>query len=164
MPVAGKVQVASLHISSNVSTGQGFAFQIGARGEAVELLGVHYFYTGGPMNVDHSLLLGISSNPGHLTNPPSTLVGFLADKAIYGENIRDYRQLITVEGGRVSQIQTVIIPLYGLVRPRRQILVSLATTPSVQEVRAEVYYRPVTLSKIELDSLDLKYGKYRRGA
>ena len=153
MPQEGNIQVVTFSKELTSPDFRSAAIEVGARGEAVELLGVHYFLetilTAGTFNV------GLSSNPEHVLNPPATTDLFLFDPAIYGKS--GWQKL------NVNESETRVIPLYGLIRPRRQIIVWAWESASIVAILTiEVYYRPVQLSKTDLDTLNLKYGKYRR--
>lgn len=135
--------------------------EMGARGEAVELLGIHTSITQVFDISGFYLATALSSNPAWYPTPPIvTTQGLLEDKSVYGVGVI-LGQTITTVGAKAFTLP--IIPLYGIVRPRRQILVwSFQLSGGPVTFRVEIYYRPVKLGKEDLDSLNLKYGKYRR--
>lgn len=154
MPAEGKPQVMTF--SRNVTSPNfGSApIEMGAKGFAVELFAAHYFVENavGAFNSHFAL----SSNPEHELTPPPTTNDFLSDPAIYGHSGSEIASTFLTS-------MTRIIPLYGIIRPRRQILVWVWDTATATNfIRAEIYYRLIELGKTELDTLNLKYGKYRR--
>ncbi len=166
MPDEGKVQIVrrSLVIPTGarpIST----PVEMGAKGEAVELLGIHTSLFNFSSLDTFTLITALSFNPSHEQLTPTDRIAMIADPALYGTSLSFKSEDLTVEGGRVYEQNTQIIPLYGLVRPRRQILVVLYTSiGATGHIRIEIYYRPIRLSKVDLDSLNLKFGKYRRHA
>ena len=165
MPPEGNTQVAVVSFRAATDTGASVVFEIGARGVAVELIAIHYQFSGGWLpDANRQLFIGLSSNPVHQQTPPVSIDQFLVDRAVYGIGYHHFLQVLTVEGARTILLETLVIPLYGLVRPRRQILVATGASGGAIQMRAEVYYRPTSLSRVDLDTLNLKYGKYRRGA
>jgi len=136
--------------------------EMGARGEAVELWGLHLITGEMAVVVSQSLMVALSSNPRHELTPPGGEDAFVLDPALYGMAL--VRKSTHTNVGEIS-IPQAFVPLYGIVRPRRQILVWSFIRPAANVVfRVEIYYRPVSLNKPDLDALNLKYGKYRRMA
>ncbi|KKL81201.1 hypothetical protein LCGC14_1997140 [marine sediment metagenome] len=165
MPAEGEIQVANVHVGGLTSTGgAAFPFEAGARGEAVRLLAVHYSYQPFPANGSYLIFAGLSSNPETSTAPPASFLAFLADKAIYGASAYSINEVVGAAGVWQVRTSTQVIPLYGIIRPRRQLVVVHMTIGGIFEIKAEIYYQPVALGKTDLDALNLKYGKYRRTA
>ena len=165
MPQEGNVQVSTFF--ATVATGQVVSqvVEMGAKGQAVELLGIHTSFFQMRANSIARISTALSTNPEHLLAPPTSVVEMLRAKSLYGLSITGHETALVVEGGNDQSWTSIIIPLYGIIRPRRQILI-LGQSGGVagNEFKVEVYYRPSELSKVELDALNLKYGKYRRGA
>ena len=166
MPQEGRVQVADVSRRFAFSGEVGARImEIGARGEAVRLLAIHTSVL--IMEAVNNTRVGtaLSSNPEHLATPPPTIDLILQSKAIYGFSLFNHQRALVTSGGNDQSWVTLVIPLYGLVRPRRQVLLFGQTAGTAGNiVRVEVYYQPLELAKVELDALNLKYGKYRRGA
>ena len=165
MPQEGNVQVVVPTLAVVEGTTTGSVVEFGARGEAVALQGLHVAIEGFSSAVELIVFVALSSNPGHLLTPPVTDAARRGDKALYGATIFACREELTSTGGRTYCVPSISTPLYGLIRPRRQILLINFINPGVTPtIRVEIYYKPLSLGKIELDALNLKYGKYRRGA
>ncbi|KKL76098.1 hypothetical protein LCGC14_2048320 [marine sediment metagenome] len=162
MPQEGNLQVVSFARSIDADDFGAVPVEMGARGEAVELWGLHLIPGEMGVVVSQSLMVALSSNPSHELTPPGSEDAFLADRALYGMAMA--RKTSHTAIGEIIVPQD-FVPLYGIVRPRRQILVWSFIRPAATLVfRVEIYYRPVSLNKHDLDALNLKYGKYRRGA
>lgn len=143
--------------------------EFGARGNAVRLLAVHYSSDFFQANSSAYLSCALSEDPRHEVTPPSTQELFHENaKALYGKYNWIHAQVIDAGAGEAygvtGMLQTAVIPLYGIIRPRRQIFVYywLHSTGPQTRLIAEVYYEPVSLDRTTLDTLDRKYGKYRR--
>ncbi len=144
-----------------ISAGQeSMPVEMGARGEAVELLGIHTAITEVTNTSSFQLVTALCSNPAFYPTPPiGSTQALLEDKSMYGVGVIQ-GQTMTAVAAKVFILP--IIPLYGIVRPRRQILVWSLAAGAAVVFRIEIFYRPVKLGKEDLDSLNLKYGKYRR--
>ncbi|KKM65648.1 hypothetical protein LCGC14_1489110 [marine sediment metagenome] len=165
MPQEGNVQVVVPTVSVEAGTAKGFVVELGAKGEAVALLGLHVGIEEFLPSGEFVVFVALSSNPGHLLTPPATSAARAGDKALYGATLLTGREVLDTSGGRTYTIPSISTPLYGLIRPRRQVLIVFFVNPGVlPKIRVEIYYKPLSLGKIELDALNLKYGKYRRGA
>ena len=163
MPREGNVQVVVVPVSAAANASGSAVVEIGARGEAVEILGIHFGIEQFVSNATQVLHIGLSTNPSHELTPPVSTTAFLTDKAIYGSMDLSNAEVVGAAGIWQATVSTNVIPLYGIIRPRRQILVWRMEGPGVP-IRSEIYYRPLNLNKTDLDALNLKYGKYRRGA
>lgn len=139
-------------------------FNLGGRGNAVKLHGIHYtidyFVVGSPCY----LAFALSSNPAHELTPPPTQGDVWEDPALYGLGSFLYSSDFGgTDFGAAVAFRNIVIPLYGLIRPRRIIMVCQILHSNYDiRVRGELYYEPITLDTISLDTLDRKYGKYRR--
>jgi len=156
------VQVATIaHRTGVPDTYEGAPIEMGAIGEVVELLAVHYSLDviGYPTN--WRLGLGLSSNPEHLLNPPGSYEEFLVHNSIYGKMVLVWNWQGT--GVVWREFFTQIIPLYGIIRPRRQVFtIAYEGVTSLLWCVAEIYYRPVDVDKVTKDLVNRKFGKYRR--
>ena len=162
MPAEGNVQIVSYYTTLAASDFRSTVLEMGARGEAVELIGINFSIESFPAAEQQFMAVGLSSNPTHGDSPPSSLPAIMENKAIYALFMARHTEFVGAAGVWQTSIETKVIPLFGLIRPRRQILVWGFGGDSVSAFRAEVFYRPVSLGKTELDTLNLKYGKYRR--
>ena len=162
MPEEGKLQMVAFSRNIAADDFGGSPVEMGARGEAVELWGLHLVIGEMAVVVSQSLMVALSSNPRHELTPPGSEDAFIVDPALYGMAMA--RKTTHTNVGEISIPQS-FVPLYGMVRPRRQIVVWSFIRPSATVVfRVEIYYRPVSLGKEDLNALNLKYGKYRRMA
>jgi len=158
-----EVLVAS-HETSAGAVSEAIPIEMGGQGKLVELLGVHYLvnYPGSPTG-PFILCLGLSSNPNHLLTPPAHRAAFLEDVSIYGAHIHCMAPVTAGENYATSHvIDTKIIPLYGIIRPRRQVFVVRGDTGTAILIRIEVYYRPIAVKGVLRNVIDRKFGKYRR--
>ena len=162
MPEEGRLQMVSFARDIAADDFASAPVEMGARGEAVELWGLHLITGEMAVVISQSLMVALSSNPRHELTPPGSEDAFALDPALYGMALTRKTSHTNVAESYVPQI---FVPLYGIVRPRRQILVWSFIRPAATLVfRVEIYYRPVSLNKQDLDALNLKYGKYRRMA
>ena len=166
MPHEGNVQIALVTRTLTGGVPFGAAFEVGSRGEAVKIIAIHYsvgrFFGAGTLT--NRLKVALSTNPEHALSPPATEGEFMNDKALYGAISVGTEKFIGAPGVEEVGWVTSVIPLHGIIRPRRQIIVGFWISQLAANFRAEVYYIPVQMNKTELDALNLKYGKYRRGA
>ena len=158
----GKVQVVNYARTVTSPSFSSLVVEMGARGEAVEMIALHISISAIlPSTTQRSIVVALSTDPSHEVVPPVARIAMFSLKALYGFSSGFWQ--VGASGGARSS--TEIIPLYGLVRPRRQILVwAWVGITEEQTFRVEIYYRPVSLNKEDLDALNLKYGKYRRMA
>ncbi|MBA7686060.1 hypothetical protein ES703_94496 [subsurface metagenome] len=152
------------HETAGGAVSEATPVEMGAQGKLVELIAIHYAveYLGLP-NVTWIVNMGLSSNPNHLLNPPISRAHFLGDSSIYGAFSHTFTMLIagaTYALGHWLDLQ--VVPLHGLIRPRRQIFVIRVDTPVATRVRLEIYYRPIAIKGIIKSTIDRKFGKYRR--
>jgi len=163
MPQDGRIQTATF--SYEGATGyNSMPIEFGSRGEACELLGVHYHCLGLRTDQDSSFITALSSNPDFEVTPPVAIGEIMAGKSTYGLLciVQDFYQA-TADGLAMGEaVLTWIIPLYGLIRPRRQMWVWSISANITMPLVCEIYYRPVTLQDDEMDLLNRKYGLYRR--
>lgn len=141
-------------------------FDAGARGEVIELIAVHYTFSN-PDLVPGRLAMGLFSNPSPAAraNPLVGLTYLRESPDVYGFFQWDSWVTVTAPGtGTVENFTTTeIIPLYNLIRPRRQLLaISWGQGVVTIGLRVEIYYRPKSLPKHEIDLINRKYGLYRR--
>lgn len=112
--------------------------------------------------------LALSSNPEHELTPLIGFIDYQENKALYARGQWSYNSLTRINGINYAsdlqaQAQTQIIPCYGLVRPRRQLMVwMLAGLTASIGLRLEVYYTPFGAARNEREEVNRKYGKYRR--
>lgn len=126
-----------------------------AANQLVKLWSIKYTFEG-IVAGEKFCMLGLSNNPSHLVSPPAG-TEIISDQAIYA--FFCWYNVLTTTGGQT--MHTVQLPLYGLVVPKRQILISnqnLATIP----IRAEIYYTAISASPEDIGAVNLKQGKYRR--
>jgi len=137
----------------------------GGEGNLVRLWAIHYNLELIKAIVPATYFIGIalSSNPEHENNPIDDFAIWQSDKALYGRHL--WIADNTGTGNFAFWRKEAIIPLYGLVRPRRQIMSILMFQYSAEllcGVGAEVYYQPTGAVADEREIVNRKYGKYKR--
>ena len=165
MPQDDNMQVGVFyHRASNPGQGA-IPIQLGGgEGNLVEMWACHWNFElvdAGPATV---VFLGValSSNPEHEDTPLENFQDFQSNKALYG------RALIVADhdgiGDSTIVIPQQVIPTYGLIRPRRQIMVWALVMPEIEVMGLglEVYYIPSGAPFIEREEVNRKFGKYRR--
>lgn len=161
----GNVQVATVEERYFSPVYAGLPISFGAVGQAVKLHAVHYSFDFFVASASLYVTCALSTNPQHELNPPGDQDLFYQDEALYGFASLLYGQSRDgINWGLSASIPaTIVIPLYGIIRPRRQVLVFyFLHSGQYIRIRTEVYYEPITLDRVSLDALDRKYGKYRR--
>lgn len=167
MPQDDEMQVGVFRIPQIGSLGNiGLPVEMGGgRGNLIRIWACHWSIE---VTIARSQAIGfigcaLSSNPEHEFDPPLGFVGALGDKALYGRAIWNYAH--NGEGDTTSFFQTQVIPVYGLVRPRRQIMTAIQLWGELELVNSiglEVYYTPMSAPSTEREEVNRKYGKYRR--
>lgn len=144
----------------------GFPIELGGRGKVVRMWSVHYhtyFLDGDSQTI--RIRQALSENPEHELRAPVLTAEFAQDKALYARSIVD-SEIVNFAANQVGvrQWESRVVPLYGLIRPRRQIWVNIITqglkdmSPCI-----EVYYSPVSdLPRPIIDTINRARGKYRR--
>ena len=134
-------------VMHNRVTSPDFGAQIvemgGGEGNVVELLAVHWSFELWQSGSTSWISLAISSNPEHLLAPPIDLAFFQADPALYGRATWIMRN----NPPAALTATTLVIPLYEMIRPRKQLFVwGLINGDSLTGMTGELYYRPVVMS------------------
>lgn len=129
------------------------------KNQLVKIWGVHWTVSAYDANSSPLIwVCALSSDPTHLDTPPSA-IEIIGSQATYAVNNWVKRS----NGVNFStELNTVNIPLYGLLRPRRQIVCFSNTVLTNVRMRCEIYYEIVEGSQVEVDAVNVKYGKYRR--
>ena len=168
MPQDDEMQVGVFYlpeVGALTNIGQAIEFG-GGEGNLVRLWAAHWSIEftdtrDGP--VFSFLGCAISSDPEHILNPPGGFQDALGHKALYARAIWNYAH--DGIGDTTSFTNTQVIPLYGLVRPRRQVMTAIQLWGELEEVNSiglEVYYTPMSAIRTEREEVNRKYGKYRR--
>lgn len=140
-------------------------FPIGLK-EVVSLIAIHWSIEAINWYGASSLVIGcLSENPNHELTPPLGVAEFMSDPALYG--LCSWAGTLTQAGteGRSLMIvpATQIIPLYGMLRPKRQVaLIAQISGVALLGMRAEIYYEEARPPTDVVDSINRRYGKYRR--
>ena len=165
MPHEDDIKVASFTFEGGAGPAfrEGVSIEVGGRGKVVQLWAAHYHIT----NFDTALVFaqwstGISENPEHALDPPLSSSAMARSRAVYGR--------MTWNGGWAGNagtwdVKPWVIPLYGIIRPRRQIWVNVGVMGEVNDFKPvlELYYTPIdTLPRQVLNSINRSRGKYRR--
>lgn len=155
------LEVSTFSVRDTSVFNVGFPMELGGgEGNLVKLVAVHWHIESIQFTSAVLILAGISSNPEHELTPPFDFDSFMQNKAIYG---RGSWTAAALTSGFDSQ-NGVVVPLYGLIRPRRQIMiVSVINSTAATRVTGEVYYEPfVETNRVERDRVNREFGKYRR--
>jgi hypothetical protein len=155
-----QVAVAGLRVPSGNTVDSAVVEMGGGEGNLVELLAVHWHVESVQGGAAVLLVAGLSSNPEHELSPPADFIESMQDPAVYGRASWT-GQLHT--SGFDSQ-NGVVIPLYGLIRPRRQIMVFInINDTTLTQFTGEVYYEPFTEpNRVDRERVNREFGKYRR--
>jgi len=161
------VQIARFFDGRDFTFGQqrGTVIELGGRGGVVQLWATHHYvgtWQGG--NGNAFLFSGLSSNPDDVGEDAALgLDELFANKAIYGSAAWTSNNNAAA-GGWSSFSWTKVIPLYGIIRPRRQVWILHEVGQSLtHRVGLEIYYSEIDASKTQEAQVNYKYGKYRRG-
>jgi len=142
----------------------GIPVELGGQGTLVRLWGVHHYIANINSTVPAASLWGsaLSSNPEHIGELAFGLDEFMRSPALYGTWLSPYRTIGT--GSQSLSLHTGLVPLYGIVRPRRQIWVLyLVGSAGSDRQGIEIYYNDdVGRDKDLIDETNRKFGKYRR--
>lgn len=166
MPPDDNVQVGVFFTRLRAVEATGTVVELGGgEGNLVEILACHWNIENSPQEDSFAAFLGaaLSSNPEHELLPPTQFDDFQQNRALYARQIWVYAHAGI--GDTTSFFNTRVIPVYGLIRPRRQIMVVLNLWRPLETFTAiglEVYYRPVSAPSTEREEVNRKYGKYRR--
>jgi hypothetical protein len=142
--------------------------EVGGRGKLVQLWQVIYhFYDIVTANAALIIADALSEDPNHELAPPATIAAFAESRALYGRSVWTTQATqVTAVGYYHSQWQNQIVPLYGIIRPRRQLWVTYAVQgqpPALGKRSMELYYSVVPdLPGAIKDAINRKRGKYRR--
>lgn len=138
-------------------------FPIGI-GQVVSLIAIHWHLEQVKSSTGAGLLMAaLSENPEHLANPPIGVAEFQGDPDMYG--MATWASFSLVNGSdwaRDSVTHSLIVPLYGMLRPKRQIAVFANVWVDYTGVRGEIYYEEETPSSEVVNAISRRYGKYRR--
>lgn len=151
-------------------------FEVGARGQAVQLWAVHYHVYNSLADVALTWLgIALCENPDIADKYPGGPAAFRTGfgsvlfqrtASLYGRATWHMRRGTTGLGDTGSynrDVNSVIVPLYGIVRPRRQVLLACGIGYTAKiDVGAEIYYTAVGGVPDLISAVDLARGKYRR--
>ncbi len=142
------------------------SFGVGRKDMAVRLIAAHYHISGLNSDIGAGAVVRwgacLSQNPDHENSPP-TLTFANTDSAVYALGQRLYsRQIAGAAGGWALIEDGLHVPLYGLLRPFRQVLIMYNSTNLTVKLAAEIFYAPVDLPLEDLNTLNRQKGSYRR--
>lgn len=164
MPVDDEIQVGVFYFRPpSPGSGSSPIEMGGGEGNLVRILACHWNFELVNTFSGAQTFFGValSSNPEHELTPLVNFEDFQANKALYARSLEVLQHFGT--GDTTAWRETQIIPVYGLVRPRRQIMVStLLTQELVTGIGLEVYYQAFSAPFTEREEVNRKYGKYRR--
>lgn len=147
------------------SNWRGIPIELGARGGLVQLWGIHHYLAQAPVSTDYGGLWAsaLSSNPDHVGDIALGLDEFIGSPALYGTMTVASGVSTTVTGAQSSRYWAMYTPLYGIVRPRRQVWVLyLVIHEGFHRMGIEVYYSEIEAGRVDEDAVNRKFGKYRR--
>lgn len=158
MPQEGNIKVKEWS-NRLVTVGvHGYPLNFGAQNKAVKLLGVNLLFSAAGLSASGDMITALSSNPNHLDAPPA-YPEILLDEALYA---RQHYDTVRVGDEHSIFFHNQWMPLYGLLRPTRQILIVYNLLQNNCVLAMEWYYEEIELSQTIQDDLNLVYGKYRR--
>jgi len=106
----------------------------------------------------------LSSNPEHEGELDLGLDDLFGSPAIYATRMHVNRCDLVSTGGYAWHDETEIIPLYGIIRPRRQVWVEyMVAHDGSNRTGIEIYYSEIDATRPQEAQVNYKYGKYRRG-
>ncbi len=159
------IQVArywNLTIFKSPFVWRGQVVELGGRGRLVQLWAIHHYMLnlGVTIGAQVTWASALSSNPNHEGDLGLVVVDFLGDAALYGTSLRNEID----SGTSISRdVVTQIVPLYGLIRPRRQIWVlCLEDLLGNRGFGIEIYYSEIPMPRQDVITANRKYGKHRR--
>lgn len=145
----------------------GIPIEFGGRGGVVQIWGIHHSVGRGHSVGSADIFWGsaLSSNPDHEGElVAGDLDEFMGSAAIYGNYIMAERRNLTTTGGFTALYGTAVIPLYGIIRPRKQIwVIYIIGFVGSYRFNIEVYYSEIDATLKQEAQVNYKYGKYRRG-
>lgn len=160
-----KKKVIYARTSQATYTSVAVEFPIGIK-EAVSLIAVHWTIERplGAVQGEHLFLAALSENPEHELTPPVGVAEMQGNLSLYG--MASWLGVSSAVGdGRTqdTSIGTIIVPLYGILRPKRQIAVfgNVAST-GVTGIRGEIYYTEERPPLEVVNAISRRSGKYRR--
>ncbi|MBA7554137.1 hypothetical protein ES705_46749 [subsurface metagenome] len=166
MQAGDNVQVARADLRTDLDMADWIGIPINMQGKAVRLWAVHYSIAVALGQTGSGLWVNaLSSNPSHEGEQAAlNLDYFVRSPDLYGTSAWIDRVIVWEPAGvGITRTSTKIIPLYGIIRPVRQIwIVYLVGFVGSDRMICEIYYEPIELAKSDLDSLNRKYGRYRR--
>lgn len=132
-------------------------------GEAVSLIAIHWHIESVADAGGSALLMAaLSENPNHEANPPGGVAEFQGDLSLYGmASFAEWAGGVA-HGGRMAIYGVQVIPLYGILRPKRQIAVFANIWGAITGIRGEIYYEEARPGTDVVDAINRRYGKYRR--
>ena len=139
-------------------------FPIGIH-QVVSLLAIHWQLESMKNNATSGLFVAaLSENPEHELNPPIGVAELQGNLSLYG--MATWMQIAGQGGsdwGWATSSHTLIIPLYGILRPKRQVAVFASIWHTgVTGVRGEIYYEEETPPSNIVEAINRRSGKFRR--
>ena len=134
-------------------------------GEAVSLIAIHWHLEQlSGVSAATLFMAALSENPEHELAPPLGIAEFQGNQSLYGmASFLNYLNLGGTDRGAGNCWGSQIIPLYGILRPKRQIAVfANAWAAGLTGIRGEIYYEEELPSRQVVDAISRRYGKYRR--
>jgi len=161
MLLADNNRVASRHMQLEHQEAAAVAFDFGIAHQTglIKLKALHLNIEKWVGTLGTAYLLSyLSANPNHLIAPLGTVPGIFSDQSIYA--LAHWRQMNSADINRY--FETMIIPLWDIVVPFRQVWGCLNWTEATIWVRAEVYYETIKESMEESITASRQRGAYRR--
>lgn len=159
-----KKKVIYSRTSQSTYTSLPVEFPIGV-GQVVSLIAVHWHIetlkdTGGAA----IFVAALSENPEHEAAPPGGVAELHGNQSLYGmATFVCIVQQNAINHAYGLYCGTQVIPLYGLLRPKRQVAVfANVWAAGVTGIRGDIYYKEAQPSVALVDAINRRYGKYRR--
>lgn len=132
--------------------------------DAVSLIAIHW-HIESLLHTASSVLVmcALSENPEHEIAAPIGVAEFQGNSDLYGMATWVGSFHSSVDGNSVARaLGTIVVPLYGMLRPKRQVAVFANISGMLIGMRGEIYYEEETPSHQVVDAISRRYGKYRR--
>jgi len=157
-----KIVYSRTSITTYTSTPVEFPIGIG---EVVSLIAIHWHIEQMKQAIGQGIFIAaLSENPDHELNPPIGVAEFQGNLSLYG--MATWIQFSAYAGTDYSwgvNSNSLIIPLYGILRPKRQVAVfANVWAGGYTGVRGEIYYIEERPGADIVNAISRRYGKYRR--
>jgi len=129
--------------------------------QVVSLIAVHWSIEFTRLAAGQGLFwAALSENPNHLATPPAGVAEFQGDPDMYG--MACFIGNMAGAHFNPTVLQPHVIPLYGILRPKRQVAVFANVWGTNLGCRCEIYYEEEEPAGAIVDAISRRSGKSRR--